>query len=100
MARFDVYRSRTAPATYLLDCQADLLSGLNTRFVVPLMSLEQAPKPAGRLNPGLAIEGRQVVMVTQFAAAILVAELGELVMSLQDDNSVLIGALDMLISGV
>ena len=43
MARFDVHRRRDA-AGYLLDCQADLLSDLTTRFVVPLLPLHAAPR--------------------------------------------------------
>ncbi|CAM5429606.1 hypothetical protein TMEC54S_03045 [Thauera mechernichensis] len=36
MARFDVYRN-SAGEGFLLDVQADLLSHLNTRVVVPLL---------------------------------------------------------------
>lgn len=83
MAKYDVVRRRTG-AGYLLDCQADLLSQLNTRFVVPLLPVREAPKPAARLNPVFELEGKSYVMVTQFAAAIPVAELGERVASLGD----------------
>lgn len=38
MARFDVYL--TSSSGYLLDVQADLLAGLNTRVVVPLLPLD------------------------------------------------------------
>lgn len=50
MAKFDVY-ARPNGAGYLLDCQADLLSDLSTRFVIPLLPLDEAPTPAARLNP-------------------------------------------------
>ncbi len=36
MARFDLYRNPDG-AGYLIECQADLLSDLNTRVVIPLM---------------------------------------------------------------
>jgi len=98
MAKFDVYRRR-AGAGYLLDCQADLLSRLNTRFVVPLLPAREAPKPAARLNPLFELDGETHVMLTQFAAAIPVAELGERVASLRDRDTVILNALDMLISG-
>ena len=42
MARFDVYRNPEGSG-YLLDVQADLLSDLNTRVVVPLIPAELAP---------------------------------------------------------
>lgn len=42
MARFDIYPNPVG-AGYLLDIQTDLLSGLNTRVVVPLMPVDTAP---------------------------------------------------------
>lgn len=99
MAKYDVFRRRSEPG-YLLDCQADLLNQLNTRFVVPLLPARAAPKPAARLNPVFELEGQSCVMTTQFAAAIPVAELGERVASLRDRDTVILNALDMLISGI
>src|SRR5688572_14480417 len=99
MARFDVYQ-RPDGGGYLLDCQADLLSDLMTRFVVPLLPPDAAPKPAARLNPLLAVRGEPHVMVTQFAAAVLRSELGEHVDSRRDDAERIVGALDLLITGV
>ena len=98
MAKFDVFRRRSG-AGYLLDCQADLLSQLNTPFVVPLLPAGEAPKPAARLNPVFELEGRSHVMMTQFAAAVPVTELGEKIVSLSDRDIDIINALDMLISG-
>ncbi len=98
MAKFDVFRRREGDG-YLLDCQADLLSRLNTRFVVPLLPALEAPKPAARLNPVFELEGKSYVMMTQFAAAVPAAELGERIVSLSDRDIDIINALDMLISG-
>lgn len=98
MAKFEVFRRRAGPG-YLLDCQADLLSQLNTRFVVPLLPVVEAPKPAARLNPVFELEGESHVMMTQFAAAVPVTELGERTASLIDHDTDIINALDMLISG-
>jgi toxin CcdB len=98
MARCDVYTRKDGPG-FLLDCQADLLSGLNTRFVALLLPEAQAPKPAARLNPVFEIGGERVVMVTQFAAAVPVRELGEAVGSLVEREEDIVAALDMLISG-
>lgn len=98
MAKFDVYRSRGV-AVYLLDCQADLLSDLNTRFVVPLMLETDAHKPAARLNPVFEIEGKPCVMVTQFAATVPVSELKVRLVSLREDSLAIGNALDMLICG-
>jgi toxin CcdB len=98
MAKYDVFARRSGPG-YLLDCQADLLSRLNTRFVVPLLPAGEAPKPAARLNPVFELEGETHVMVTQFAAAVPVAELGEKVTSFRDQDTAILNALDMLLSG-
>ncbi|WP_103174963.1 CcdB family protein [Paracoccus sp. SY] len=69
MARFDVY-ARPGGAGYVLDVQANVLSGLNTRVVVPLLPLADAPNPAKQLNPVFEIGSEPHVMVTQFLAAV------------------------------
>ncbi len=69
MARFDVYINPDGQGC-LLDVQADLLSHLNTRVVVPLLPLSLAPKPAQNLNPCFKVNGDILVMTTQFMAAV------------------------------
>lgn len=98
MARFDVYKMATAPG-FLLDVQTDLLSGLNTRVVVPLLPLTDAPIPAQRLNPVLEIESLEVLMATQFLAAVPESELKEVVGNLEGSQNEISVALDMLFSG-
>lgn len=98
MARFDVFRVRAGDG-YLLDCQADFLNYLGTRFVVPLLPSADAPRPIGRLNPVFEIEGENHVMLTQSAAAISVKEVGDLVGSLSDRDTDIGNALDMLLVG-
>ena len=84
----------------VIDCQSDLLSHLNTRFVVPLIPRNHAPKPARRFNPVFAIDGADQVMDTQFASAVERRELGAIVVSLADRSFEITDALDVLISGV
>jgi toxin CcdB len=98
MARFDVY-AQSGFSGFLLDCQSDLLTGLNTRFVVPLLREGDAPRPIGRLNPRFCLSGESVVMVTQFGAAVALGELSEPVASLRECHDEIVAALDMLISG-
>jgi hypothetical protein len=45
MPRFDIHR-RLDGSGYLLDLQANILRGLNTRFVAPLLPPNEAPQPA------------------------------------------------------
>lgn len=98
MARFDVYEQQDGPG-YLLDCQADILSILNTRFVVPLLPPDEAPKASERLNPEFRVEGKPFIMYTQFAASVPVAVLGKPVGTLSSEHSPIMNALDMLMTG-
>lgn len=67
---------------------------------MPLLPLDTAPKPADRLNPVFEVDGKPHVMVTQFAAAVLARELGRKITSLADQDTDIVNALDLLISGV
>ncbi|MFM2371310.1 MAG: CcdB-like toxin protein [Pseudomonadota bacterium] len=98
MAKFDVYSSKQGD-TLLLDCQADLLEDLSTRFVVPLLPETEAPKSATRLNPVFTIADERYVMATQFAATVPLRELEKTVQSLIVEQDRISLALDMLISG-
>jgi len=98
MARFDVFVNESG-AGYLLDVQSDLLSGLNTRVVVPLLPTSSAPSPAQRLNPVFIIDGEELVMATQYLAAIPDGELRSGVGSLAEQQDEISEALDMLFLG-
>ena len=98
MARFDIFKNQGGSG-YLLDIQSDLLSGLNTRVVVPLLPTSSAPSPAQRLNPVFSIEGQELVMATQYMAAIPEAELGSKAANLAEKHNEISAALDMLFLG-
>ncbi|MFN4157657.1 MAG: CcdB family protein [Gemmobacter sp.] len=98
MARYDLYAAPDGSG-FRLDVQADLLDGLATRVVVPVLPLAEAPKPAGRLNPLVAIDGVDCVLVTQFLSAIPVQDLGRRVGSLADQAEAVMAALDMVFVG-
>lgn len=95
MGRFDIHRRLDGPG-YLLDLQANILRDLNTRFVAPLLPPNDAPRPASRLNPIFTIEGQPHIMVTQFAGAVRISELGPCVGNLQPEDTAIVAALDML----
>jgi toxin CcdB len=97
MAQFDVYRTRSGEL--LLDCQADVLDFLNTRFAVPLLHPGHAPQPAEHLNPQFSIGGEMMIMVTQFASAVSLAELDEKIANLSEHHFTIIRAIDMLLGG-
>lgn len=98
MAKFDVHRRLNGPG-YLLDLQANILDSLTTRFVAPLLPLDEAPRPAARLNPIFGIDGEPCVMVTQFAGAVPASALGDHVGSLRAEETTILDAIDMLIGG-
>ncbi len=83
----------------MLDCQADILHGLDTRLTVPLFPYDEAPLPAGRLNPIFVIDGARFVMMTQYASAIRRTHIGVVVVNLADEHDAIMGALDMLLTG-
>lgn len=96
MARYDVFADESGQL--LLDVQADLLRALSSRVVVPLLSAE-AFKPALRLNPIFEIDGRELVMATQYIAAIPEKELAQKITTLEGSRFEITQALDMLFSG-
>lgn len=98
MAKYDVYPNQSGPG-YLLDVQADLLDGLHTRIVVPLIPIGEAPIPAKSLNPVFTIEGDDVVMATQFLASVPNHILQGPVSNLSNRFSEIGNALDMVFQG-
>ena len=98
MAQFDVYIGPEG-TDYLLDVQADLLGPLNTRVVVPLLRQENAPEPAQYLNPMFTIKDYDIVMVTQFLAAVPASILVHPVANLSNHFAEISNALDMIFQG-
>lgn len=105
MAQFDVYRN-ASPATkgrvpYLLDVQSDLLSVFSTRVVVPLVAPEVVGgRGAERLNPVFTIARSRVVMLTTELAGVPRSVLGAKVGTLAAHRVEILGALDVLLTGV
>lgn len=100
MPRLDVHpMPGNGKGGYLLDVQADLLSHLATRTVVPLLRENTAPKPISDLNPTFEIDGERHVMVTQAIASIPRRELKRAVASLAEQHDRVTRALDTLLIG-
>jgi toxin CcdB len=105
MAQFDVYRNPNATTRaripYLLDVQSSLLDTLATRIVVPLCKPDVlSGKPAERLNPAFAVEGKKLLMLTPQLAGVSRKELGEPVANLAAERAAIIAALDLAITGI
>lgn len=104
MAQFAVYRNKSprskASIPYLLDVQSDLLSELGTRVVIPLFEKKSLGiRPLTRLAPEFEIDGKTCVLMTPQLAGIPTKELGEPVGDLAQHRTVIIAALDLLITG-
>lgn len=98
MARFDLYRTPEVSG-YLLDVQADALSHLNTRMVIPLLRPPHAPQPARILNPVFNLDGTAHVLATQYMAAIESRHLKSAAGSLADHRHEITQAIDLLLQG-
>lgn len=98
MAKYDVYRAKV-DQTLLVDCQADILEILDTRVVVPLLPVADAPKPARHLNPFIELDGEFYVMATQFLTSVSVSDFGDKIATLSDRSDDVNRALDILITG-
>jgi toxin CcdB len=98
MARFDIYPGARGKG-YLLDCQADILSILSTRVVVPLLPALALPITL-RLNPVFNIDGDDHIMMTQQIFAIPKERLGGAITDLAEEHHAIINALDLLITGI
>ena len=104
MARFDVYRNSGAHAAdvpYLLDVQSDLLSGLETRVVVPLRRRDRFPVAnlPDNLTPTFIVEGIECILETPKLAAVPLRLLKTPVTSLVASQFEITAALDFLFQG-
>ena len=101
MAQFDFHEyAGPSPFTaYLLDVQSDLLQGLASRVVVPLIPLDKFGLPMKKLNPVFAINGTEHVMATSELAGIPVRTLGRRAGNLGTYSHEIKGAIDFLQDG-
>jgi len=105
MPQFAVYKNRNDATRgrfpLLLDVQSDLLEPLNTRVVVPLSPAATAkPRAMEALTPKLPVAGKEYLMLTPQLASISMRELGTLVDNVAGERAKIIGALDLLITGI
>jgi len=100
MAQFDIYKNNNLESAlefpYLLDIQADILTGLETRIVIPLRENGKAIK---HLNPEFIIADKKYILVTQELAGVHTSALGEKYGSLKEHRREIIAALDFMVSG-
>jgi len=105
VAQWDVYANTSASSRdevpYFVDVQSDLLRGLPTRFVVPLVRPQRRlPGLPPRMSPQFEIEGSQVLLVPQEAGAVDERMLKRPLASLRTESHRIVDALDAVVSGV
>lgn len=98
MARFDVYVSPDGNG-FWVDVQADLMSHLNSRLVIPLVSSDISPAPIKVLNPIFQIDGATYLLLTQQMAAVSVRLLKRPVLNVNDRRDEVVAAIDLLLQG-
>ncbi len=107
MAQFDVYLnsgkgSKAAP--FLVDIQHNLLSGCNTRVVVPLLSAKIARERnmdfIEKANPVFLFGDIEVVLAAHLMTAIRTKELSGKVGSIAFMRPDILAAMDVIFSGV
>jgi len=101
--QFDVFKNGKDKSRYpfVLLVQHDLLSSLSVRVVVPLTPQRGfGDRPVARLNPVFEIDGVSHVMLTQLLGAVAAGSLGRRVANLSAKRAEIIGALDIVFSGV
>jgi toxin CcdB len=105
MPQFAVYKNRNEATRgrfpLLLDVQSDLLEPLNTRVVVPLSPVAAArARTMQVLTPNLIVAGKEYMMMTPQLAGISVRDLGTIVDTVSSEDAKIIGAIDLLITGI
>ena len=105
MAQWSVHRNPSpvsrGEVPYLVDVQSDLLAGLGTRVVIPLFKKAAAPAALlTRLTPALRVKGETLVLMTPQMAGMRRKDLGEAVGDLAGKRAEILGALDLLLTGV
>lgn len=105
MAQFTLYRnlnrSTQRQVPYLLDVQAELLSDLATRVVVPFYAQSILKGNVLKtLTPLFRIGGKNWLMATPEMAGVSRKVLGPAIADLSSRRAEIIAALDLLITGI
>jgi predicted cobalt transporter CbtA len=101
MAQFDVFKNkRRGPFPLLLDVQADVLRGIGTTIVVPMVARHNAEgRPLARIHLMATIDGADYVLLFNELGATPREFLGMRVATLASRRSDWLAALDMVLTG-
>jgi toxin CcdB len=96
--QFEVFQVPDGPLVAII--QSDLLVGMRTRVVVPLLPPEVAGRPITRLTPVIELDGTMLVLMPQLIATLSLPELGTRVGSIAHAQEHVNRAIDTLLSGI
>ena len=96
MARFHVYSMKIG---YALDVQSNLLDGLNTRVMIPLVDADRVVHVMTKLNPSIVVNGKNYLLATERIAAVPVAQIGAFATDMTARTDEITAALDFLFQG-
>lgn len=102
MARFDVhqYKQPNSPVLAVVDVQAEILSALATRMVIPLVpAVLGRSEELARLKPRIEVNGEPFILATTDMAAMKADALGSLIVNVEDQRQIIIDAIDFLLQG-
>jgi toxin CcdB len=102
MDSFQLYKSNSQinkEYAYLIDVQSPLLSDLKTRIVIPLIKKTQINTTIRILNPEIKINEIEYIVLTQQMAAVPNVYLGERMIEIEIDRTMILSAIDFLITG-
>lgn len=104
MPQFDVHQNPSVAQRnvfpFLAQIQNDQLSIFSTRLVMPLQRLKVVPSALPRrLSQTVLIEGENLYLAAHFVAAVHTKMLVRPVAGLVGDRSVILDALDAVVSG-
>jgi len=98
--RFDVYPLPAGgPAGFLVDVQAEFLSHLPSRMVIPLIPVENYKMPIRNLHPVFEIDGKNFILMTHELASVRKQLLRRRRTSLAGQYEPITRALDILFTG-
>jgi len=105
MAQYHIYENLSPNSKkiypYLIDVQATILNGLETRIVIPLAEKDKFEKGIIKnLNPIITINNKEYVLLTQQMAGIPCKQIGISVCDCLEYRQDILSAIDFLITGI
>lgn len=83
----------------VVNLQSDFLDWVATRVVAPFVPVDQSPPPPKYLNPLIALDDGQFVLIVQSMAAVRASALGPAVGDLSEHQHVITRAVDIVFQG-